>query len=107
MKRYLITFVCMLTAATMAAADAQQRIQDGCMRSLLRFMEYGTDVRTALPSGATGRGSKATYGNRGSLSPRSFFHTLQTDMEAAAVKLGHSLTNNVEEWIGTKFRELE
>lgn len=59
MKRYLITFVCMLTAATMAAADAQQRIQDGCMRSLLRFMEYAKSIY--VDAGVNSRGDSVGY----------------------------------------------
>lgn len=39
---------------------------------ILRFLQGGTDVRTARASGPKGRGSKATYGRRGSITPRPF-----------------------------------
>lgn len=39
---------------------------------ILRFLQGGTDVRTARTSGPKGRGSKATYGRRGSITPRPF-----------------------------------
>jgi len=72
---------------------------------ILRFLEFGTDVRTAMPSGPTGRGSKATYGARGNIKPRSFMHSVQSDMEQAAQQLGHTLVGYVENWIDTKFKE--
>ena len=72
---------------------------------ILRFLEFGTDVRTAKPSGPTGRGSKATYGARGNISPRSFMHTVQSDMEQAAEQLGQTLVGYVENWIDTQFKE--
>lgn len=72
---------------------------------ILRFLEFGTDVRTAKPSGPTGRGSKATYGARGNIEPRSFMHSVQSDMEQAAQQLGQTLVGYVENWIDTKFKE--
>ena len=72
---------------------------------ILRFLEFGTDVRTAKPSGPTGRGSKATYGSRGSISPRSFMHSVGNDMELAAQQLGETLINHVEQFIEKKFKE--
>ena len=72
---------------------------------ILRFLEFGTDVRVAKPSGPTGRGSMATYGNRGNISPRSFMHSVQSDMEQAAVQLGETLVGHVEKWVETKFKE--
>lgn len=72
---------------------------------ILRFLEFGTDVRTAMPSGPTGRGSKATYGARGNIKPRSFMHSVQSDMEQAAQQLGQTLVGYVENWIDTKFKE--
>lgn len=72
---------------------------------ILRFLEGGTDVRTANPSGPTGRGSKATYGARGNIQPRSFFHTLGADMEQAAQQLGETLIQHVEEFVQKQFTE--
>lgn len=72
---------------------------------ILRFLEFGTDIRVAKPSGPTGRGSMATYGARGSITPRSFMHTVQSDMEQAANQLGETLVGYVEEWINTEFKE--
>lgn len=72
---------------------------------ILRFLEFGTDVRTAKPAGPTGRGSMATYGVRGSIAPRNFFHTVQTDMEQAAQQLGETLIGHVENWVETQFTE--
>jgi hypothetical protein len=72
---------------------------------ILRFLEFGTDVRTAKTFGPTGRGSTATWGARGNIAPRSFFHTMQSDMEQAAQQLGHNLTGHVERWIERAFKE--
>jgi hypothetical protein len=72
---------------------------------ILRFLEFGTDVRTAKSFGPTGRGSTATWGARGNISPRGFFHTMQSDMEQAAQQLGHTLTGHVERWIERAFKE--
>lgn len=72
---------------------------------ILRFLEFGTDVRTAKPSGPTGRGSMATYGKRGNISPRSFMHSVASDMELAAQQLGHTLIGYVEEFVDKKFKE--
>ena len=72
---------------------------------ILRFLEFGTDVRTAKPFGPTGRGSTATWGFRGNIAPRSFFHTMQSDMEQAAQQLGHTLAGYVERWIERAFKE--
>jgi hypothetical protein len=72
---------------------------------ILRFLEFGTDVRTAKPFGPTGRGSTASWGTRGNIDPRSFFHTMKSDMEQAAQQLGQTLTGYVEKWIETAFKE--
>jgi hypothetical protein len=72
---------------------------------ILRFLEFGTDVRTAKPFGPTGRGSTASWGTRGNIEPRSFFHTMKSDMEQAAQQLGQTLTGYVEKWIETAFKE--
>lgn len=72
---------------------------------ILRFLEFGTDVRTAKPSGPTGRGSKSTYGARGNIAPRSFMHSVGSDMELAANQLGETLINYVEQFIEKKFKE--
>ena len=72
---------------------------------ILRFLEFGTDVRTAKPSGATGRRSMATYGARGSIAPRSFMHSVGSDMEQAARQLGQTLVGYVEQWVETEFKE--
>ena len=72
---------------------------------ILRFFEGGTDVRTAKTYGPTGRGSLASWGARGAIAPRSFFHTMQSDMEQAAQQLGTTLTGHVERWIERTFKE--
>lgn len=72
---------------------------------ILRFLEFGTDVRTAKPSGPTGRGSMATYGARGSISPRSFMHSVGSDMEMAAQQLGQTLVGYVEKFTEKIFNE--
>ena len=72
---------------------------------ILRFLEGGTDVRTAKSFGPTGRGSTASWGARGNIAPRSFFHTMSNDMEQAAQQLGQTLSGHVEKWIETQFKE--
>lgn len=72
---------------------------------ILRFLEFGTDVRTAKPSGATGCRSMATYGARGSIAPRSFMHSVGSDMEQAAQQLGQTLVGYVEQWVEKEFKE--
>ena len=72
---------------------------------ILRFLEFGTDVRTAKTFGPTGRRSTATWGARGSITPRSFFHQMSSDMEQAAHQLGQTLVGAVEEWIDKKLKE--
>jgi hypothetical protein len=72
---------------------------------ILRFLEFGTDVRTAKSFGPTGRGSTATWGARGSIAPRSFFNTMSSDMEQAAQQLGQTLTGHVKEWLDKAFTE--
>ena len=72
---------------------------------ILRFLEFGTDIRTAKPSGPTGRGSMATYGSRGAIAPRSFMHTVGADMELAANQLGQTLVGYVEQFIDKQFKE--
>lgn len=66
---------------------------------VLRFLEFGTDVRTAKTFGPTGRRSTATYGNRGSVGARSFFGSVDADMKRAAESLGISLINYFENWV--------
>ena len=72
---------------------------------ILRFLENGTDVRTAKSYGPTGRGSRASWGRRGSIAPRSFFHSMSSDMEQAAQQLGQTLKGYVETWIEKEFNE--
>jgi len=72
---------------------------------ILRFLEGGTDVRTAKSYGPTGRGSRASWGRRGSIDPRPFFHQMSSDMEQAAQQLGHTLKGYVETWIEKEFKE--
>lgn len=72
---------------------------------ILRFLEGGTDVRYAQSYGPGGRRSRATYGNRGSIAPKSFFHTMSADMEQAAQQLGQSLIDYVEKFIDKGFKE--
>jgi hypothetical protein len=72
---------------------------------VLRFLENGTDVRTAKTYGPTGRGSKASWGARGNIAPRSFFHGMSSDMEQAAQQLGETLKGHVEKWIEKEFKE--
>ena len=70
---------------------------------ILRFLEDGTDIRTAKPSGPTGNRSQATWGNRGSIGARDFFGQVKPDMDAAAKQLGTTLVNYVEDWIEQVF----
>lgn len=73
---------------------------------ILRILEGGRDVFMATPDGPTGRGSKATYGRRGSITPRNwFFHSMKSDMEQAAQQLGQTLTTAVEKWVEQNFKE--
>lgn len=72
---------------------------------ILRFLENGTDVRTAKTFGPTGRRSTATWGSRGAISPRSFFHQMSSDMEQAAQQLGYTLAGHVEKWLEQQFTE--
>ena len=72
---------------------------------ILRFLEGGTDVRTAKSFGPTGRHSTASWGARGNIAPRSFFHGMSSDMEQAAQQLGHTLKGYVEQWVETQFKE--
>jgi hypothetical protein len=72
---------------------------------ILRFLEGGTDVRTAKSYGPTGRGSRASWGRRGSIAPRPFFHQMSSDMEQAAQQLGQTLKGYVETWIEKEFKE--
>ena len=72
---------------------------------ILRFLEFGTDVRTARSSGPSGRGSMASYGARGSIAPRNFFGSMRSDMEEAARQLGETLIDRVEQWVESKFTE--
>ena len=72
---------------------------------VLRFLEGGTDVRTAISYGPKGKGSMASWGARGSIAPRSFFHGMGADMEQAAQQLGHTLNGYVEKWLVRTFKE--
>ena len=72
---------------------------------ILRFLEGGTDVRTATSYGPKGKGSMASWGARGSIAPRSFFHGMGADMEQAAQQLGHTLNGYVEKWLVRTFKE--
>jgi hypothetical protein len=73
---------------------------------ILRILDGGRDTFMATPEGPTGRGSKATYGRRGSIGARSwFFHSMHSDMEQAAQQLGQTLTTAVEKWVEQKFSE--
>jgi hypothetical protein len=72
---------------------------------ILRFLEGGTDVRTAKSFGPTGRYSTASWGNRGNIEPRSFFHTMSNDMEQAAQQLGFTLKDWVEKFVERAFNE--
>ncbi|MBR5879565.1 MAG: hypothetical protein IKY91_08395 [Akkermansia sp.] len=93
---------------TVSARTMQIRKYYGPDRSfILRFLESGTDVRTANSSGPTGRRSQATWGNRGNISPRSFFHSVGADMEQAAQELGHTLVTHAEKFIEKKFTEIK
>ena len=73
---------------------------------ILRILESGRDVFMATPEGPTGRRSQATYGKRGSITPRNwFFHSMMSDMEQAAKQLGQTLTGAVEKWVQQEFTE--
>ena len=72
---------------------------------ILRFLENGTDVRTATSYGPKGKGSMASWGARGSIAPRSFFHGMGADMEQAAQQMGHTLNGYVEKWLVRTFKE--
>ena len=73
---------------------------------ILRILESGRDVYMATADGATGRGSKATHGKRGSIGARNwFFHSMKSDMEQAAQQLGQTLTTAVETWVEQQFKE--
>lgn len=73
---------------------------------ILRILESGRDVYMAKPDGATGRGSKATYGRRGAIAARPwFFHSMKGDMELAAQQLGQTLITAVESWVEQQFTE--
>lgn len=74
---------------------------------ILRFLQFGTDTRTANTYGPKGKGSLASWGNRGSVGGRDFFGPVSTDMQAAARELGTTLVNYVENWIEKVFNENE
>jgi len=74
---------------------------------ILRFLNDGTDTRTAMPQGPTGRRSMATYGNRSLITGKGFFHQMKSDMEQAANELGTTLINHVEKWVSQKFTETQ
>lgn len=74
---------------------------------ILRFLENGTDIRTAKSSGPTGNRSQATWGNRGRIGARNFFGQVKPEMDAAAKQLGSTLVNYVENWIDEFFDNVE
>lgn len=93
---------------TVSSRTTRTRKYYGPDRSfILRFLNEGTDVRTALPGGPTGRGSRATYGNRGNITAKGFFHSMRSDMEDAARELGTTLVGYVEDWLKQAYKESE
>lgn len=72
---------------------------------ILRILNSGRDVFMATPDGATGKRSKATYGKRGAMGAKGFFHTMTGDMEQAARQLGDTLVDRVETWVNEQFTE--
>lgn len=70
---------------------------------VLRFLEFGTDVRTAKTFGPTGRHSTATYGRRGSIGARDFWGSVNQDVKRAADQMGISLYNYFENWLEEGF----
>lgn len=73
---------------------------------VLRFLNEGTPGdRIAQTFGPTGKGSKATWGERGHIAPRSFFNMMASDMEAAANELGTTLVGMVDKWVEQNFTE--
>ena len=70
---------------------------------VLRFLESGTDIRTAQPAGPTGRKSQSTYGKRGMVGARSFFGKASSEMEAISREMGVTLINYVEDWVQNIF----
>ena len=54
---------------------------------ILRFFEEGTDVRTAKSYGPTVAVQWLHGVDSGSIAPRSFFHSMSSDMEQAAQQL--------------------
>lgn len=74
---------------------------------ILRFLENGTDIRTAKSSGPTGNRSQATWGNRGRIGARNFFGQVKPEMDTAAKQLGSTLVNYVENWIDEVFDNVE
>lgn len=74
---------------------------------ILRFLEWGTDTRTAGNRvGAGGRGSRSTHGNRGAMDARHFFHQISSDMEQAAEQMGQTLQGWVEKFVEKQYQEL-
>lgn len=74
---------------------------------ILRFLNGGTDERYVDPKGATGRGSKASWGRRGAITPRGFFHQIGADMELAAAELGETIVSRVEKLINKAIENKE
>jgi len=72
---------------------------------ILRFLEFGTDVRNAKTFGPTGQRSTATWGARGNIDPHPSFQSMGQDMEQAAQQLGKTLMGRVEKWIEKAFKE--
>lgn len=64
---------------------------------ILRILEVGRDSFEAQSgTGAKGPGSKATWGRRGAIAARGFFHTMAPDMERAAETLGQDISKFCE-----------
>ena len=72
---------------------------------ILRILDSGRDVFMATPEFLKGRGSKATWGKRGAIAGKGFFHNMGSDMEQAAQQLGSTLIGKVEQWVEQQFEE--
>lgn len=85
---------------TVSARTQQINTYYGRDRSfILRFLNSGT-IERQVTSNITGRGSKASWGNRGSIKGSSWFEQLQPQMEAVATRLGITIED-----IGNKIVE--
>lgn len=72
---------------------------------ILRILNNGRGEYIATGDGPVGRGSKATYGRRGSISGGNFFDAMSSDMEQSAQQLGKTLIGHVNKWLDNKFKE--